>query len=197
MESLYKVLSFLGFPEGFIKWIKLFNNDIQAFVIHCSFLFQMLSINRGCRQGDPNAAYMFILCGQEIKGVTVNNIEYKLTQFADDTTLLINGSQQSVKAALNVLEIFGNMSGLKMNTEKTKVIWIGDKKYSNNKLQVNSRLECGITEFTLLGITFNVDINKIVEINFYKAIEQSKSVLNNWKNVISHLLGKYQLLKHL
>ena len=59
----------------------------------------MLSINRRCRQGDPNAAYMFILCGQklsilirntqEIKGVTVNNIEYKLTQFADDTTLLM------------------------------------------------------------------------------------------------------------
>ena len=33
----------------------------------------------------------------------------------------MNGSQQSIKTALKVLEIFSNMSGLKVNTEKTKV----------------------------------------------------------------------------
>ena len=55
---------------------------------------------------------------------------YKLTQFADNTTLILDGSVSSLQAALNTLEVFGNFSGLRMNREKTKVIWIGRKKYS-------------------------------------------------------------------
>ena len=36
--------------------------------------------------------------------------------------------------SLNVLEIFGSYSGLKMNTEKTKVVWIGRKKLTKDKI---------------------------------------------------------------
>ena len=41
-------------------------------------------------------------------------------QFAGDTTLLLDGSQQSLQTSLNTLEIYGTMSGLKMNKEKKK-----------------------------------------------------------------------------
>ena len=51
----------------------------------------------------------------------------KATQFADDTTLLLDGSSSSLQATLNVLEIFGSLSGLKVNSEKTKLVWIGSK----------------------------------------------------------------------
>ena len=49
-----------------------------------------------------------------------------------------------------MLEIFDSMSGLKMNTMKTKVIWIGRKKFSKDKLKVNTIFEWGTTEFNLL-----------------------------------------------
>ena len=52
---------------------------------------------------------------------------YKLTQFADDTTIILDGTSKSLQATLNILEIFGEISGLKMNSEKTKLIWIGSK----------------------------------------------------------------------
>ena len=39
-------------------------------------------------------------------------------------------------AALNVLGIYGNMSGLKVDINKTKLVWIGKKRYSKNKLDV-------------------------------------------------------------
>ena len=44
-------------------------------------------------------------------------------QFADDTKPLLDGTQQSLDASLNTLKVFGSISGLKMNTDKTKVIW--------------------------------------------------------------------------
>ena len=114
-------------------------------------LVGFFKIERGCKQGDPIASYLFLLCGQilfylicqndEIKGIQVGQEEIKLSQFADDTTIILDGSYRSFEAALNVIEIFGNISGLKMNTTKTKLIWIGDKRHSTDKLPMSYRLE--------------------------------------------------------
>ena len=68
-----------------------------------------------------------------------------------------------------------------MNTMKTKVIWIGRKIFSKDKLKVNTTFEWGTTEFNLLGLEFNVDLDKMVQKNYLNAIAQSKLILNNWK----------------
>ena len=64
---------------------------------------------------------------KKMKDIYVNGIEHKITQFADDTTLILDGSKDFLIAALNVLEVFGSISGLQINTGKTKLIWIGKK----------------------------------------------------------------------
>ena len=69
----------------------------------------------------------------------------------DIAQLIFDGSQHSLQSALNTLEIYGNISGLKMNKEKTKVIWIGQKRFSKDKLNVSLDLEWGCTDFTILG----------------------------------------------
>ena len=38
-KFLYNVLEFLGFGQNFIKWIKLFNTNIQASAIQCGIYF--------------------------------------------------------------------------------------------------------------------------------------------------------------
>ena len=47
----------------------------------------------------------------------------------------MDGTQETLQATLNTLEIFGTYSGLKMNTSKTKIIWIGKTKFSKDKLK--------------------------------------------------------------
>ena len=74
----------------------------------------------------------------------------KLTQFADDTILILDESQHSLESARNTLEIFADYSGLKMNMEKTKVIWIGHKHFCKVKLDVKFKLEWGNTGFSML-----------------------------------------------
>ena len=136
-KFMYNTLTFFGFGTSFIHWIKMFNNNIKACVLQAGVKSDFISIERGCKQGDPIAAYLFILCGQilnylikknkKINGIYVDEIEIKITQFADDTTLILDGSQSSLQAALNTIEIFGSFSGLKINTNKTKLVWIGRK----------------------------------------------------------------------
>ena len=108
---------------------------------------------------------------QDIRGFKINGIEFKLTQFADDTSLIWDGSQPSLQVGLNILEIYGNYSGLKMNKEKTKVVWIGKKRLYREKLNVSVNLDWGSTEFTLLGLDFSTDLNKMEEINYTKIYE--------------------------
>ena len=113
-----------------IKWITIFNTNITGYVLQCGFLSQPFPINRGCRQGDLISSYLFILGAQilqvlisenqAIKGIKINGKEIKLTQFADDTTLILDSTTSSLQATLNTLEIFSTLSGLRMNTEKLR-----------------------------------------------------------------------------
>ena len=131
-EFLYKTLDYFNFGKDIQSWIKLFNNDVIAYISQCGFLSEKINIKRGCRQGDPIASYEFLLCAEiltiliennrDITGIMIGDNEYKMTQFADDTTLLLDGSQISLTSSLNTLEVFGSLSGLKMNSDKTKVI---------------------------------------------------------------------------
>ena len=64
---------------------------------------------------------------QIIRGITVFQKELKLSQFADDTTLLCNDCN-SVNRAITVVNSFGNLSGLRLNPSKTKALWLGSLK---------------------------------------------------------------------
>ena len=104
-----------------------------------------INTERRCRQGDPISPYLYILAGQvqsillsrcvEIKGINIKGQELKIIQYADDTTLFLDGSCSSFEAALNMLKIFGSISGLNVNKDQTKLVWIGKKKHCKEKLK--------------------------------------------------------------
>jgi len=79
-------------------------------------------LGRGVRQGCPLSPNIFILCvevlatairwDKEIKGISVGNVECKISQFADDTTMILDGSQVSLERSFALLDSFGQLSGL-------------------------------------------------------------------------------------
>ena len=66
-----------------------------------------------------------------IKGITTVGKEFKLLQYADDTVLLLDGSKNSLKSALSLVDQFSKFSGLKPNYEKTQCIKIGSLRYDS------------------------------------------------------------------
>jgi hypothetical protein len=134
---IQKTLSFFNFGPDIKRWFEILYKDAKSAVIQCGFLSDFFPIQRGCRQGDPLSCYIFILCAEvlslkirnnmKIKGITLNEIEHKLTQFADDTTIILDGTEQSLNETLQTLNEFSAISGLNINFDKTKVVWIGKK----------------------------------------------------------------------
>jgi hypothetical protein len=50
-------------------------------------------------------------------------------------------------------------SGLKMNSSKTKTLWVGNKKYSDQIICPNMKLNWSHENFKVLGIDFSLDLN--------------------------------------
>ena len=63
-----------------------------------------------------------------IKGIYLFGKDYRLLQYADDTTILLGGSEISLKSALSLVDQFAKFSGLKPNYDKTCCIRIGSLK---------------------------------------------------------------------
>lgn len=206
-KFLYKTLKYFNFGDTFISWIKILNKNIYGSILQCGLFSEKFQILRGCRQGDPISAYLFLLAAEilhqmikknpNIKGIKIDGYEIKMAQFADDTTLLLDSSPLSLKTALNTIEIFGSLSGLKMNSEKTKVIWLGSKKYSRDKIETIHNLQWGCLDFDLLGIKFNVNLHKMIEINLNSAIVQIKNQIINWNKRNITPIGKIVVIKSL
>ena len=94
---------------------------------------------------------------------------------------MLDGTLHSLQSVLNTLEIFGSLSGLRMNTDKTKLIWIGHKKLVKEKLNISENLSWGETHFSLLGLEFSTSLEKIPSLKYMKAMTKMKFEIDKWK----------------
>ena len=69
---------------------------------------------------------------------------------------------------MKVLKYHGDISGLQLNVDKTKVVWIGSMKNSVTKLCPELDLSWEENSFNLLGVTFSKNLNEISDLNYTK-----------------------------
>ena len=143
-DFITKALNAFNFGPNVKKWISIFYNDVQSAVMNGGFLTTYFNISRGVRQGCPLSPLLFILAVEllavkirqdpDYRGISLpDGQEVKISQFADDTTI-ITENVESLKPHLQILDRFGNISGLKLNKKKTKAMWMGSMKDSNLKV---------------------------------------------------------------
>lgn len=70
--------------------------------------------------------------------------EYKMLRYADDTSLITDGSPKSFDGIFQTLDLYANVSRLKLILSKTKIIWIGCKKKISKEVH---QCRCKSTKF--------------------------------------------------
>ena len=201
-----KVFEYFNFGADIQKWIKVLHRKPISAVNQGGNLSEFFEIKNGCRQGDPIAPYIFVLCAEilavrirsnpYIKGIHIDNTPILISMYADDTTLILDGSKDSLVNSIQELKSFENISGLKMNLNKTQTVWIGNKKYSD-LCYPEFNLHWGENSFNLLGIDFHVDLFKIPKLNYDKKLVKLKSLMKAWNRRKLTPIGKIQLIKSL
>jgi hypothetical protein len=118
---------------------------------------------------------------QDIKDITIEGEEYKLAQYADDTSLISDGSPKSMDGILRELDYFAKISGLKVNFSKPKMIWIGSKKFSKEVFYHSRwKLDWNNPKYDLLGITFSVNLKEMLELNYMTKLENIRKIISKW-----------------
>ena len=202
-DFLFKTLKSYNFGKTFIDWIKLLYSNITACTINNGYLSHNFTLERGIRQGCPSSAILFILVAeilsinlrsnQKAKDITIDGLEYKITQLADDTAIFTK-DLYSVQAFIAGFKHFENVSGLKLNLDKSEIIPLGPLcrfviPTEINMLKVNKKA------FKTLGIWFSCDLNECESLNLQFCLENIKMLLRIWKHRKLSWIGQIMIVK--
>ena len=96
---LQNTLKYFNFCPNLRNWISVMHSDVESGIINGAYVTDYFKVSRGVRQGCPLSPILFILSAEFLaqkirqssksKGIKLpNNVELKLGQFADDTTVI-------------------------------------------------------------------------------------------------------------
>ena len=201
-----KCLDFFNFGEMIKQWIKTFYTDISSCVNVNGGYTSWFDIKTGCRQGDPSSPYLFLICAEilsqlirtnkKIKGIQMNkDLTILLSQFADDTSLYLDGSELSFNESIKTLQFFETISGLKLNLNKTQVVWIGSTKNSTKRYLPEMNFIWNPPVFKTLGMLFSTNLATIIDLNFEGKLVEVERALNMWSKRYLTPYGKITVIK--
>ena len=155
------------------------------------------------RQGCPLSPYLFILSveilackirkDKEIEGIRIFKKEIKISQFADDTSLLCS-SCKSVQRAIEVLNDFGDVSGLTLNPTKTKALWLGPWRDIQDE---PFEFQWPKDPIRALGIFISYHQKQNERKNFKAKIDKLSTILDLWQSRSLTLFGRSLISKSL
>ena len=192
-----------GFGSDFQKWIKVITKSSSSCINYGGWLSESFNVNSGIRQGCPFSPLAFVLSvellaikirNSSLKGISYprteqENLDMKIKQLADDTTLFLNDKTDMIKAE-KIINHFGSFSGLKLNTNKTNAMPLGQQQQENN-LPFKT-----VKSIKILGIHFENDkMAKNIEKNWKGRIDKFKKIIKSWSNRDLSYHGKIIVIK--
>ena len=206
-----KVIELAGFGPRLRKWIHILLSGFKSHINHAGNLLKLIELGRGARQGDPIASILFVLAIEVLLvAIRANNrilpyrfhcnfrqeaITSKSEAYADDLNLTLPRSESSMRAAVSMLEGFQEISGLKINKDKTQVLKIGRNPENDQDLCPDLGLKY-VNRLKILGIYLAANPVDMEE-NFDEKIEEIEALLRRWSFRNMTVFGRIFLVKSL
>ena len=207
---IFEILKLYGFGSKIINWIKILYKKPKCRAINNNYLSHFFDIKKGVRQGDPLSPTIFVLCieylaamlrqSKDYQGFEIEHYYFKVSLFADDTVIYLNGNSSQFKCVFDILDYFGKESGCKVNLSKSYAFYVGSSMGKKFKPFLSRGLSWPTSVIKYLGV--NIPLNKfdefsLFEENFASTIHNLQSTLNLWLVRGLTLLGKITVFKTL
>jgi exonuclease III len=201
-QFMQQVLTKMNFGDYFRNCIEVMYNNIESCVMNNGNASTFFKPTRGIRQGCPISANIFILVVEilahairknpDIQGIKIDGIEFKISQYADDTCLYLQ-DEGSLENALLIFQKFSKCSGLNINMEKSEAIWIGassNYRHKPFKLKWTQGATC-------LGVYISNNLEEMTRTNIDTKIKKIEDLLKLWNLRKLTILGKVRIVNTL
>ena len=204
-----KMMRKLGFAE---RWINLVLNcvtSVQYQVRVNGSLTDVISPQRGLRQGDPLSPYLFLICAEgfsvllnkaevegELEGIRVcqNAPSFNHLLFADDSLVLIKATRESAKSLQNILQLYEVCSGQTINYDKSSVMFSANTRAADRK-SVLDELHIRVEAMTEKYLGLPVHVGRSRKATFAYLKDRIWKRIQGWKERMLSKAGKDILIK--
>ena len=208
-DYLDSVMGKMAFPVLWRKWIKECVSAATASVLVNGSPTYEFSLERGLRQGDPLSSFLFLLVAEGLNIMmsamvnanlfegfvvgTTHPLVVSHLQFVDDTLLLGTKSWANNRALRAVLLLFEEMSGLKVNFNKSMLVGVNISESWLAEATSILHFKVGKVPFVYLGLSIGGNPRRLA---FWDPVILSiKSRLSGWKSRFLSFGGHMTLLK--
>ena len=175
-----------GIPAEMLDWFSILLNKQESCVINAGSTTKYFNLKRGAQQGDPIAAYLFILSlkmlfimikeNDSIKPLEICDSTFLYSAYADDATFFLK-DEESVKALFETIKLFSSYSDLKPNYTKCEVAGIGVLKGASWALCGLKSVDLTNNTIKILGLHFSYNEVLRNEKNFTDTITKIENIL--------------------
>jgi len=161
---------------------------------------------RGLRQGDPLSPMLFILVmdvlshlitkasdEQLLQPLARRALQHRISLYADDVVIFLRPSASDIEITLDILQLFGEASGLKTNVQKSSVLPI--QCTEEDKLVLQEHLPCQISEFPCKYLGVPLSPLKLTKAQIQPIIEKIGDRLPGWKADLLTKAGRKVLVQ--
>jgi hypothetical protein len=147
---------------------------------------------RGLRQGDPLSPMLFILAMDvlgflitkaENEGVlrplAARTLQHRISFYADDVVLFLQPVAEDINLVLDILQLFGEASGLCNNVQKSSVYLISCDEAE--KAVVRQLLPCDLRDFPCRYLGLPLSLKKLTREQLQPIIDRIADQLPSWK----------------
>ncbi|XP_021753742.1 uncharacterized protein LOC110719145 [Chenopodium quinoa] len=197
-----------NFPMNFVKLIMFCITSPQISVLWNGEITSEFTPSRGIRQGDPMSSYIFVLCLERLSPMIENKVNQKLWKpikvtksislshifYADDVFLFGQASKSNIGIIMKVLQDFGDISGLRVNQNKSTVIF---PKKMNYNIRKDLITEFNFTSTSSFGKYLGVEIhpNKLKKGDYFGLLDKTFNQIKGWQSNLLNMAGRCTLVK--
>ena len=203
-ETLWKIMKLYGIPQKFINIVKAFYKDNKVAVIDGDSKSEWFEVKSGVKQGCVMSGFLFLLVVDWIMRRTISEgkagIKWRMMEqledldYADDI-VLISEHWRHAQKKLERINSYGLQTGLKINSEKTKVLRI--RAENDAPLLLNEEPVEDVTSFTYLGsnVSHTGGADEDIKLRIGKARTAYHRLKKVWNSGQLHRRSKLRLFK--